>query len=70
MSMQMRVSYKVFTGLPEMRTLFLNMFGGARWSISGWPSGGGPVPGLSIIVIVRLLGYKGISMCVHRKVTQ
>ena len=70
MSMRRRVSYKVFTGSPEMRTLFLNMVGGARLSIRGWPLGEGPVPGLSIIVMVGWLGYEGISMCVCRKVTQ
>ena len=69
MSMWMRVSYKVFVELPEIRKLFLNGFIVAIWSIRGCPLGGGPTPGSLIIIIVGWLGYGGISICVHRKVT-
>ena len=70
MSMWMRVSYKVFVELPEIRKLFLNGFIVAIWSIRGCPLGGGPMMESLIIVIVRKLGYRGISICVRRKVTR
>ena len=62
MSIRIRVSYKVFILLSMARTPGMKTVGALGEGVDGHPSGGGPVSGASLIIMVGWESYVGISI--------